>query len=139
MNNLIKLTTLTLTGLVVTACATQQGNMNDTSQFMDIDWTVQTIAGNDVLPEAKPMIRFGSDNNISGSATCNRLVGSYKMEGREIDIEALGTTMMACAPTENMQEKAFLDMIDDIESIQVLADGSLLMFSDNGETIKASQ
>lgn len=140
MNNLLKLTSLTLTGLAVTACATQQGNVIEASQFMDIDWTVQTIAGNDVLPDAKPTIRFGSDYNVSGSATCNRLIGTYKMEGREIDLGPLGSTMMSCAPNENMQqERAFLDALDDVEAIQVLADGTLLMSTDEGETITASQ
>jgi hypothetical protein len=143
MNNLIKTCCLAIAAITACACSTQQGSSSSAPQFLYIDWTVQAIDGKAVLPDAKPTIRFSNDNRVSGSATCNRLVGSYKLEGekegRKIDIEPLGTTMMACPPEHNLQERTFLDIINEVGSVQVLDDGTLLLDTNDGKTISATR
>lgn len=139
MTNKFKLASLTALGLALAACATPNNTQSADTSFMDIEWTVQTLAGSDVLPNAKPTIRFGSDYAISGSGTCNRLVGTYEMNNGKIDIDPLGTTMMLCAPSENTQERAFLEIIDDVEMIETVADGTLVLSTGDGEIITATR
>ena len=48
--------------------------------------------------ELPPSIRFGADGRISGQAGCNRMLGSWKQDGKTIDLGQIATTMRLCGP-----------------------------------------
>jgi heat shock protein HslJ len=46
--------------------------------------------------EQKPNLVFADDGAVSGSDGCNRLVGSWTLEGDAVTFSQLATTLMAC-------------------------------------------
>ncbi len=43
-----------------------------------------------------PSLEFAADGSFSGSDGCNRLFGSYTVDGSTVDLGAVGSTMMFC-------------------------------------------
>jgi heat shock protein HslJ len=61
----------------------------------------------------------------------NRITGT-------INLETLSTTMMARALGKMRQEKAFWDILDDVDTVELMDDGRLLMKTNEGETLVAA-
>ena len=56
------------------------------------------LAGSQITAE------FGSDGTLSGSSGCNRYSGSYQVDGDQLQIGALASTMMACLDPAGLKE-----------------------------------
>lgn len=70
-------------------------------------WQLTQLRGEAVAssnPEQAAHIVFGPANRIAGSDGCNRLMGSYSLEGGQLNLGQLVSTRMACldstAPAE---------------------------------------
>ena len=61
--------------------------------------------------ELPPSIRFCADGRISGQAGCNRMLGSWKQDGKTIDLGQIATTMRLCGPAFMEVEKKFLSLL----------------------------
>jgi heat shock protein HslJ len=46
------------------------------------------------------------DGRVAGNGGCNNFFGTYTVDGNQLTISALGSTMMACLPEEVMQQEA---------------------------------
>ena len=58
------------------------------------------------------------ENRVAGSGGCNRLMGSYELDGDALSFGQLATTMMACA--DGMQtEHAFLGVLENVSTWEV--------------------
>ena len=67
------------------------------------------------------------ENRVAGSGGCNRLMGSYRLDGDALSFGQLATTMMACA--DGMQtEHAFLEVLENVSAWEVT--GSNLTLKD---------
>ncbi|PWB68707.1 MAG: hypothetical protein C3F15_15960, partial [Holophagae bacterium] len=73
-------------------------------------WRLQSLPGRDAkaLGAARPplTVRFEA-GRVSGFSGCNRLVGSYSVEGDVVTLSQLAGTMMACPEPAMALESAF--------------------------------
>ena len=126
----LRLAALLALGLLVSACSPKQAEPetqgtsssqataapNTTSAPADTQaanpllhsrWQLTQLRGEAVAgsnPERAAHIVFGPANRIAGSDGCNRLMGSYSLEGEQLNLGQLVSTRMACldstAPAE---------------------------------------
>ena len=86
--------------------------------------------------ELPPSIRFGADGRISGQAGCNRMLGSWKQDGKTIDLGQIATTMRLCGPAFMEVEKKFLSLLGAAKYITAAADGEgIVLWNDKGEKL----
>ncbi|MFN8520460.1 MAG: META domain-containing protein [Chloroflexota bacterium] len=71
-----------------------------------------TAAVTSPLVGTQPILTFGSDGTVSGTAGCNQFSGGYGVEGSDITIGPLMSTMMACADDLMTQEAALMQALE---------------------------
>ncbi len=71
-----------------------------------ITGTGETAAVVSPLVDTQPVVTFGPDGIVSGSGGCNLFSGGYGIEGSDITIGPLMTTLMACADDLMAQDAA---------------------------------
>ena len=98
---------------------------------------IEDIAGGGVIDNTHASLQFFADGRLAGSATCNRILGSYKTEGAKLRIAPAGTTMMACPPALMDQERNLLDLLPAIASYRIDKTGALVLSTADGKTILA--
>jgi heat shock protein HslJ len=84
------------------------------------------------VPAAKPDITFEAEGRIFGHGGCNRYFGGYKVEGDRISFSAMGSTMMYCEDTMEI-EYAFLQSLALVTLVDC-SDAGLELRSSDGET-----
>lgn len=81
-------------------------------------WTLVRLGDTPVQasePERAPHLIFAVDElRVSGSGGCNRVTGSFELEGDELHLDRLASTMMAC-PSGMEQEQRFLGSMQKVE------------------------
>ena len=75
--------------------------------------------------EVPPNIEFRADGSISGLAGCNRMVGSWALDGKKIDISKLGATRRMCGPKIMAVEDAFFQRLG--RTVYMTADGDKVL------------
>ena len=109
---------------------------NDKTPLLGQEWVIENIAGAGVIDNSHATLMFFADGRLAGSATCNRIIGSYTSEGKKLSIAPIGTTMMACPEALMNQEKKLLDLLPKLESYHIDATGALVLrTSDGGEIV----
>ena len=78
-------------------------------------WRNSVAAGR---PERQPHLVFSPEGRISGSTGCNRLTGTYQLDGKALKFSPLAMTKMACPPPLDAQERAFIQAINAIVSVR---------------------
>jgi len=69
------------------------------SELFATRWNVLTIDAKPLAPREgpnTPHLVLDGKGRLSGSDGCNRLIGSYKLEGAAVHFGRVATTMMAC-------------------------------------------
>jgi putative lipoprotein len=67
----------------------------------------------------EPYIVLGSkDHRVAGSGGCNRMMGSYKLEGNKLSFGRMAATMMAC-PDGMDVERAFLAGLERVKTWEI--------------------
>ena len=81
---------------------------------------VSVLAGSSITAE------FGRDGTLSGYGGCNNYSGPYKVNGNQITIGPLSSTLMACGNPEgvNEQEAQYLAALETAATYQI--DGNVL-------------
>jgi heat shock protein HslJ len=104
-------------------------------------WQLVSLAGAPVVEGSTVTINF-EEGNVGGSAGCNRYGGEYRVKGDALEIEALMTTLMACADDAvTQQEGAYLAALggacryslEETELRILCAEGTELVFSRRNE------
>lgn len=72
----------------------------------------ETAAVVSPLVGTQPWVTFGPDGIVSGTAGCNQFSGGYGIEGNDITIGPLMSTMMACADDVMAQETAVMQALE---------------------------
>ena len=109
----------------------------DKTPLLGQEWMIEDIAGGGVIDNSDATLQFLSDGRLAGSATCNRIVGSYKSESRKLTIKPAGTTMMTCPEALMNQERKLLNLLPTVESYRIDETGALVLTTDNRTTIVA--
>ncbi len=77
-------------------------------------WVLDAIATggggavSSVIAGTEASLVFGDDGSLSGGAGCNRIMGSYALEGGSLTFSPLATTKIACPGPVGDQEAAVL-------------------------------
>ncbi|MFI6866315.1 META domain-containing protein [Nocardia sp. NPDC050406] len=87
------------------------------------------------LDEVKPTLLIGSDGAVSGSAGCNRMMGSAQIAGEEVTFQ-IGTTRMACDPQVMEVEQQVLTALDGKTTATIDSDTLTLRNTGNGTGLK---
>lgn len=89
-----------------------------------------------VLAEGKPeqfITLDSSQQRVAGNAGCNRLVGSYTLQGDQLSFSQMATTRMMCIDQE--REDAFVKSLEATKSWRI--DGAQLDLLDAGANLLA--
>jgi heat shock protein HslJ len=80
---------------------------------------------------------FGTDGNLSGNSGCNQYNGAYKVDGDQITIGPLASTMMMCSDPEGVmdQEAQFLAALQSAASYQI--EGNVLELRTKDDALAA--
>ena len=100
-------------------------------------WVVEDIAGRGVVDSSHAVLTFEPDGSLNGNTGCNGFFGSYQLDANEISTENIGVTQRACVPALNDQERRFLDILNDLQSVSIDSTGALVLTGEAGETIRA--
>ena len=101
------------------------------------EWSVEDIGGRGIIDDSRVTLLFGSAGELAGSATCNRLVGTYTVADNTLSISPTGLTMMACPPALMDQERRFVDLLRDVRRFHVDGTGALVLETSDGDKIMA--
>lgn len=108
-----------------------------TAGLVGDEWGVEDIDGEGVIDGSPASLKFLPDGRLAGSATCNRLLGSYQKDGNQLSLERAGTTMMACPQAQMKQEGRLLDLLSEVTRYTIDDSGVLILETDDGERITA--
>ncbi|MCK6555004.1 META domain-containing protein [Candidatus Binatia bacterium] len=96
------------------------------------EWELQNLGGHAVVDFAEATLTFPEEGKIAGNGSCNRFVGTVKIEGETIKVGPLAATRRVCHPSVMAQEIKYLKSLEDGE--RIVTDGStLLIFTTDKE------
>ncbi len=108
------------------------------TSLANTSWKLATVealgASNTPLAGSEITLDFSADGQVSGSAGCNRYNGPYKLEGDQITIGMLATTMMMCPDDVMAQEQGYLKLLQTPGTAAKQGD-NLVLTLDDGRTI----
>ena len=139
--------------LIVAACSPQSGGRPDaatdtttgapttvipTASLTGTYWRLVALADRDVAAadtarEAHLTLEAGS-NRVVGSGGCNRLSGSYSLNGHSLSFSGVASTKMMCVGGMDV-ETAFLPVLGRVARWRI--DGQRLELSDSSGTVVA--
>jgi len=101
-------------------------------------WALVQLNGEAVAPEAgrtAPYIELNDETKrLSGSGGCNRLLGSYELDGSSLRFRQVASTMMACPGDDVMaHEQAFVKALGKVASYRIRGSTLLLRDQDKAE------
>ncbi len=119
---------------------------HDKTPLLGREWVVQSIAGVAVAQGSPASLQFFADGRLAGSATCNRLLGSYTSAAQasanpgaavQLTLQQTGTTMMACPPALMQQERTLLQLLPAVTSYRIDPTGALVLQTSDGKALVA--
>ena len=127
----------------VAACAhevaptTPAVTTKSTASLLETDWKL-TELGEQVIstPQGSREIHFvmqSENQSVNGFSGCNRMMGSYVLQGPELRFERMAGTMMACAADMDL-EKKFLAMFSQVARWEIAGE-SLRLLAADGKTV----
>ena len=123
---------LCMAAVMIPACGS-----NAESASLIGTWKLTALGSAESLQPAaadiEATLTFGDDGNLSGNVGCNGFGGRYTVEGGKIVLEALVSTLMACAEPRMTQEITTLRILTD--SVDYKIEGNTLTITNNGEVL----
>ncbi|MDF1836033.1 MAG: META domain-containing protein [Alteraurantiacibacter sp. bin_em_oilr2.035] len=113
--------------IVLTMTSPDDAGPLEISGVHDIEWHVTQIAYDVVSTPTAPVLTFGVDNRFYGSTGCNNFSGEYELDGSSIDLDTLAVTRRACEAPLMEQERRFLEVINNLETVSLDQDGRLVL------------
>ncbi len=110
---------------------------HDKQPLLGQEWVIESIAGAGVIDNSHAALHFLPEGRLAGSATCNRILGSYESTGGKLRIQPAGTTMMMCPPALMNQERKLLDLLPALTSYRIDKTGALVLSTADGKTVLA--
>ncbi|WP_134725228.1 META domain-containing protein [Paracoccus luteus] len=107
------------------------------TRLQEGEWTVVSIGGQNVVAGSPATLLFSADGQVSGNASCNRLIASYTVRGSEISITPGGTTMMMCPPELMEQERQMMELLEAVDTYRIDESGALVLGRESGKQIIA--
>ena len=78
-------------------------------------WNITAVNTTPVIADSAPTIVFQADGTLVGNASCNSYSTNYRTAGSLLSINSeIATTLMACDPATERQERALLAVLNTI-------------------------
>ena len=119
---------------------------HDKTPLLGQEWVIESMAGKAAVQGHPASLQFLPGGRLAGSATCNRLLGSYTSAARDpanpgapaqLSLAQTGSTMMACPPALAQQEQALLALLPSVASYRIDNSGALVLQTGKGTTLVA--
>jgi copper homeostasis protein (lipoprotein) len=98
-------------------------------------WRLSSLAGQPLssadATHAPTLMFDAAEKRVSGSGGCNRITGSYNVNGDKLDFGPIASTKMACPQPIMDTESAFLRQLSAVNSYKIDG-GSLTLYSADG-------
>ncbi|MGQ7243280.1 META domain-containing protein [Salinicola sp. V024] len=122
--------------MAVSGCAT---NPDVTTQTASEDlvgtyWKLMLLGGKPVTVadnQREAHLVLGEDGRVSGSTGCNRLMGSYRLEGDTLTFSRLASTRMACPGDMATLEQAWLAALSETAHYALVGQSLVLQDADD--------
>ncbi|HXZ79754.1 MAG TPA: YbaY family lipoprotein [Terriglobales bacterium] len=106
---------------------TPAGTEGPAAPLMGTEWKLTELGGETFEAPAEgravpTLILNKKDKRISGSAGCNRMMGTFTMQGDGLRFGKVATTMMACPEPAMSVEKKFLEALNSTDSYRIDGD-----------------
>jgi heat shock protein HslJ len=101
----------------------------------EVEWTVASIAGLEVIPDSTVTITFHSDGKLGGRASINNYTSSWIASGYRLIIVDGASTQMAGPPDLMDQEARFLKFLPEIDRFDFRKEGLALINKDDEEIL----
>lgn len=109
----------------------------ETPQLVGREWIIEDIGGRGVIDASPASLLFQPGGTLAGNTTCNSLMGRYETDGAALTFAQAGTTMMACPEALMEQEQRLLEILAQVTSFAIDANGALVLTTSQGDTITA--
>jgi heat shock protein HslJ len=119
-------------GLILIIGAIGASAATDDVTLEGTTWRVTQLGGESPVGETILTARF-EDGRISGDAGCNGFSGGYTTDGDTIEIGPLATTLIACPPPIDAQERAYTGALEQADRYEV--GGETLTLFQGDETL----
>jgi heat shock protein HslJ len=97
-------------------------------------WRVVAVIGVDAFDIAKTQAEFTANGRFASTIGCNQIAGKPTISAKKISFGAMATTRMACIPTLDGLERAYLGALNSARGYKV-EEGVLKLLAENGETL----
>jgi len=107
---------------------------SSTASLVGPTWTVTSLSGATLVPDAKITAVFSGDGHMSGSGGCNTYSAGYKVSGSTLTISSPNATMMSCSMPVDQQESNYFYLLEAAGSYEIKG-SDLTIKASTGETI----
>ncbi len=117
---------LSLLGLsaLLSACAsTPSGIPLSAESLQHHHWVLEQIDGQPITAEKgqHPDLEIGEHLRANGNAGCNRFMGQVELQGQQLRISKMASTMMLCPAPQQDWEKAMTSTLSDWSEAELSA------------------
>ncbi len=98
----------------------------------DTVWKMIMMDQLPVVEAVQTELRF-TDGRLSGTAGCNRITGSYSLNGNDFTFGELATTKMMCPEKQMVQETRFLSLLKGKVTKRYTVEGNLILTNESGQ------
>lgn len=110
------------------------GEVDLAAMLQDTYW--QSVSVDGVSSTTLPPVRLRfAQGQISGHSGCNQFSGAFRHDGKFLTASSLAITEKACAAPVMEQERIFLDMMQGPVTIDINAEGALMLTGRSGKTM----
>ena len=96
-------------------------------------WLAEDIGGRGVIDAAQSTLEFRSVTEVGGSGGCNGFFGRLELDGTQLRLGPLGSTMRACAEALMDQEQRYFAALEQARSYRLDREtGLLYLLAENG-------
>lgn len=139
MKILFKINKLTVVVAIVTTLIACSSTIALPPETLPGKWLVKEINENNILENSTVQLTFHKDKTLTGSASCNLISSTYKIENNSLSISPMATTRKMCLPALMDQEFLLVNTLSKVKRFQ-LHNGQLSLYDQKGVLqIKASR
>ncbi len=119
-------------GISLGGCAAGQAAAVD-EPLIGTRWLAEDIGGRGVIDNAQSTLEFRSLTDVGGSGGCNGFFGRLELDGAQLKLGPLGSTMRACAEALMDQEQRYFAALEQARSYRLDREtGLLYLLGENG-------
>ena len=103
-------------------------------------WTFERVRDRPVVDRSPAHILFGAEGRVAGSASCNRMTGSYTVDGETLALSPMAVTRRMCAVEALMEQEArVLAALGEVAGWRIEQGLLVLVDEEGGELFRASR